>query len=139
MPSADKDMRILVFSTSFLWLSGIAASGCSRDPAQEQAERKEAQQRFLMLVQGGLDMADPKEVTAAFLKSFRERDSAAEYSKVLATATMKEQVEDLTVYGWDVPLPYNPRFPDSTLRTLRVYAAGQPPRIEAVCVSDSED
>jgi hypothetical protein len=118
-------------------LSSFACVGCgsgfapARQPdlAQQEAERRKAQEQFLAIVKTakkvgiGYVVSNPHEVTQAWAKCFRKGDLAATYTAILATG-QKQAVDHLTEYEWCLWLPYDPKSPDSSLLFLEVDVEG---------------
>ena len=82
--------------------------------------------------------ADPREVTVAFCKCFREGDEAAQYSAILATG-QRDDFGGEAEYFWRIWLPYDPKRPDSTQRWLTVYVTEDPGRITRINVANTMD
>jgi hypothetical protein len=120
----------------------LGTTGCNRpDPAQEAAERREAESQFLALCRAG-NFRTREEVEALaeiLVKSLRRGDLASEHEALLAFFPRHRVDADLHSYTWWIPVPPHPDHPDGTYFGLEVDAAGSPLVIEYVGGGYSSD
>jgi len=125
----------------------LGFTGCNAEftPAQQEAERRKAQEQFLSFATTtkkagiGYDTGDPYGVMRTWAKCFRKGDLASGYTSILATGEKRLVEDDLVEYEWVLWVPYDPRVPDARLLFLEVYVKGNPPCIKDLRTNKSMD